>query len=43
MVIKIYVLQYERGYADKYELTHAKIFYATNVLKNFVQHISVGL
>jgi len=43
MGIKIYVLRYERGYANKCELTHAKIFYATNLLKNFVQHIFVGL
>lgn len=43
MGIKISVLRYERGYADKCELTHAKIFYATNFLKNFVPHISVGL
>ena len=43
MGIKIYVLRYERSYADKCELTHAKIFYATNFIKNFVQHISVGL
>jgi len=43
MGIEICVLRYERGYADKCELIHVKIFYATNLLKNFVQHISVGL
>jgi hypothetical protein len=35
MGIKIYVLRYERGYADKCELTYAKILHATNLLKKF--------
>ena len=35
MGIKMYVLRYERDYAHKCELTHAKILYATNLLKKF--------
>jgi len=39
MGIKTYALRYERGYADKCELTYSEIFYATNMLKKISYNI----